>query len=130
MAGQLVQRGEVWLRGPNVSPGYFKNPKETAEVFDRSGWLHTGDIGQWEPDGTLKIVDRKKNIFKLAQGEYVSPEAVEAACATSKWVGQCFVYGNSFNTYVVAIVVPDKDVLLGAKGGGSLEQICAKPEVT
>ena len=75
------------------------------------GWLHTGDIGMWNADGSLQIVDRKKAIFKLSQGEYVSPEAVEGAVGTSKWVGQVMVYGNSFETCVVAVVVPDMEVL-------------------
>ena len=62
-------------------------------------------------DGSLSIVDRKKNIFKLAQGEYVSPESVEGAVAASKWCGQVWVYGNSFESSVVAIVVPDMEVM-------------------
>mmetsp|Transcript_34024 Transcript_34024/g.53021 ORF Transcript_34024/g.53021 Transcript_34024/m.53021 type:complete len:212 (-) Transcript_34024:174-809(-) len=133
MAGKRVQRGEVWLRGPNVSPGYFKNPKETAEVFDREGWLHTGDVGQWEQDGTLRIIDRKKNIFKLAQGEYVSPETCEAAIGTSKWVGQIWVHGSSFETCVVCVVVPDVDVIkkYGKDNslGDNVAEIVAKSEV-
>ena len=106
-AGKTVERGEVCLRGLNVFLGYYKNDKETQETKDGDGWLHTGDIGMWNADGSLSIVDRKKNIFKLAQGEYVSPESVEGIVAACKWVGQVWVYGNSFESYVVAIVVPD-----------------------
>ena len=65
----------------------------------------------WNEDGSLQIIDRKKALFKLSQGEYVSPEAVEGAVGVSKWVGQVFVYGNSFETCVVAVVVPDMEVL-------------------
>lgn len=60
--------GEVCVKGPIVFQGYYKDPTLTAEAIDNEGWLHTGDIGTWLPNGTLKIVDRKKHIFKLSQG--------------------------------------------------------------
>lgn len=100
-------RGEICVKGNRCTKGYYKNPAQTAELIDKDGWLHTGDIGEWTPEGALRIVDRLKNIFKLSQGEYVAPEKVEAAYLCCPLISQIFVDGNAFHNYLVAIVVPD-----------------------
>lgn len=104
-----VGRGEICLRGPSVFQGYYKDEKNTKEAIDEEGWLHSGDIGLWRPGGTLQIIDRKKNIFKLAQGEYVAPEKIENILTRSPLISQCFVYGDSLQSFLVAIVVPDEE---------------------
>jgi len=125
--------GEVCTYGLVNFSGYHKNKEETDKVLDADGWLHTGDIGRWNPDGTLSIVDRKKNIFKLAQGEYVAAEKIEMCVSKSKYVAQPWIYGNSFYTKLVAIVTPDYGELhAAAKEGGwdapSDAELAAKPE--
>jgi long-chain acyl-CoA synthetase len=70
-------RGEVQFYGPSLFKGYYKDPERTREAFDEDGWLCSGDVGEVFEDGTIKIVDRAKNIFKLSQGEYIAPEKLE-----------------------------------------------------
>ncbi|GIX77428.1 long-chain-fatty-acid--CoA ligase 1, partial [Caerostris extrusa] len=86
------------IRRPNVFKGYFKDDQKTKETIDEDGWLHTGDIGMWLPNGSLKIVDRKKHIFKLAQGEYIAPEKIENIYLSSQYVSQIFVHGESLQS--------------------------------
>jgi long-chain acyl-CoA synthetase len=113
--------GEVIIKGPTVFSGYHKNKEETDKVLTKEGWLSTGDIGRWNKDGTLSIIDRKKNIFKLAQGEYVAAEKIEMAISKSKYISQPWVYGNSFFPMLVAVVVPDFiELKAAAKEGGWL----------
>ncbi|CAD5215922.1 unnamed protein product [Bursaphelenchus okinawaensis] len=101
------RKGEVLIKGPCVTTGYFNNPEKTAELFDAEGYLHTGDIGQILPNGTLKIIDRKKHIFKLAQGEYVAPEKIENVYVQSGYVQQAYVDGDSLEPHLVAVIVPE-----------------------
>eukprot|EP01056_Protomagalhaensia_sp_Gyna25_P001643 Protomagalhaensia_sp_Gyna_25__1642@NODE_184_length_4560_cov_95_754258_g143_i0_p1_GENE_NODE_184_length_4560_cov_95_754258_g143_i0NODE_184_length_4560_cov_95_754258_g143_i0_p1_ORF_typecomplete_len703_score138_50AMPbinding/PF00501_28/4_4e86AMPbinding_C/PF13193_6/0_0011Cas9_C/PF18525_1/0_37_NODE_184_length_4560_cov_95_754258_g143_i021904298 len=125
-------RGELCLRGPGITKGYFRNPTETNASFDELGWFHTGDIVQLlEQHKSIQIIDRKKNIFKLSQGEYVAPEKIEAVYSQCIIVGQIFVFGYSHKTCLVAIVVPDVDAAAkwANKNGADpeLESLCKNP---
>ncbi|XP_035524890.1 long-chain-fatty-acid--CoA ligase 1-like [Morone saxatilis] len=124
--------GEVCVKGPNVFKGYLKDPEKTVETIDEDGWLHTGDIGRWLPNGTLKIVDRKKHIFKLAQGEYIAPEKIENIYTRSDAVAQVYVHGDSLHADT-HVVVPDPDVLTWTKRTlkleGSYKELCGRAEV-
>ena len=108
--GRPRPRGEIWVRGPNVIPGYFLNPEENKATFTQDGWLKSGDIGQITPDGhRLQIIDRKKNIFKLSQGEYIAPEKLEGAYKVANpLIGDVFVYGDSLKSCLVGIVNIEK----------------------
>ncbi|CAD5112926.1 DgyrCDS2133 [Dimorphilus gyrociliatus] len=121
-------QGEVCIKGPIVTQGYYKNPETTAATYDSDGWLHTGDIGQWTEEGNLKIIDRCKHIFKLAQGEYVAPEYLETIYTRSPYVAQCFVEGDSMKTCTVAIVVPDEETVMPwakkNKLNGTFQEVC------
>lgn len=112
---------------------YLKNEAATQDTIDKAGWLHTGDVGMWLPGGRLKIIDRKKNIFKLAQGEYIAPEKIENVYCRSSLVMQTFVYGDSLKSNLVAIVVPDPEQLLPwakERGfNGDLRSLCENPKV-
>ena len=118
--------GEICLRSKAVFKGYLKDEAKTREAIDEKGWLHTGDIGRWTPHNTMKIVDRKKNMYKvstrlhptlsshllllqLSQGEYVAPEKIEDVYARSRFISQVFVYGDSYESFLVAIVLLDDD---------------------
>ena len=130
---ECLGRGEICIRGDNVFKGYYKMPDKTKEAIDENGWLHTGDIGLWTTRGQLKIIDRKKNIFKLSQGEYVAPEKIESLFSTSKFVLQSFVYGDSFRNHLVAIIIPNPDTVkewaVKHNAKGDLKSLCKNADL-
>nr|CAG8534239.1 8181_t:CDS:10 [Entrophospora candida] len=99
-------RGEIWLRGPAVTPGYYKNEKVTKETFTEDGWLQTGDIGEWKPDGSLAVIDRKKNLVKLAHGEYIALERLESVYKSTLFVSNICVCADSYQSRPVALIFP------------------------
>lgn len=104
--------GELLLRGGNITPGYFKDELLTKEAI-HNGWLHTGDIVELLENGGIKIIDRIKQLFKLAQGEYISPAYIESIINSSPLVAQSFVVGRPDEAFPVAVLVPDKDRIHG-----------------
>ncbi|KAL1722571.1 hypothetical protein EV715DRAFT_270160 [Schizophyllum commune] len=100
-------RGELCVRGPIIFKGYYKDEKNTREAIDDEGWLHTGDVAEIDSAGRVKIIDRVKNIMKLAQGEYVALEKVENTYGSCPTVQQIYVHGDSLQSYLLGIVVPD-----------------------
>ena len=101
--------GEVLLRGGNLMKGYYKDPEKTAETIDAEGWLHTGDVGEMDSDGYLKIVDRKKELIITAGGKNISPANLEALLKQHPLIGQAAVIGDR-RPYVSALIVLDPEV--------------------
>lgn len=126
-------KGEVLIGGPGVFAGYYKDEKKTREDLDADGFFHTGDIGELSGDGVLRIIDRMKNIFKLSQGEYIAVEKLENAYKQCDLVEQLWVYGNSFESVLVAVVVPkEKQLMAWAEknglGGQDFKAVCSSQD--
>ncbi|KAK3827693.1 MAG: hypothetical protein J3Q66DRAFT_274964 [Benniella sp.] len=106
-------RGEICVRGASVIPGYLKDEAKTRETIDEEGWLHSGDIGVLNENGTFTIIDRKKNVFKLSQGEYIAAENIEGKFLSKvPFIQQIFVHGDSHENCLVAIVIPDAETFI------------------
>ncbi|KAF1803842.1 hypothetical protein V8B55DRAFT_1509200 [Mucor lusitanicus] len=124
-------QGEIYVRGSSIAQGYFKQETLTREAFTEDGWLRTGDIGEWNQDGTLNVIDRIKNLVKLSNGEYIALEKLESVYKTALGVSNICVYGDSLFPRPVAIIMPAKPALKElAKSihvetqGKSFEELC------
>ncbi|HWD47025.1 MAG TPA: long-chain fatty acid--CoA ligase [Actinomycetota bacterium] len=129
---RLADDGEVLVRGPINTPGYFKQPEATAQLIDGEGWLHTGDVGELDGDGYLRIIDRKKELIITSSGKNLSPANIEGLLKEHPLIGQALVYGDD-RPYVVALVVLDHELApaWAARHGlpGELAALAASEEV-
>ena len=107
---KLAEDGEILAKGKNIMVGYYKNPEATAEVL-KDGWLHTGDIGEWIDGKFLKIIDRKKEMFKTSGGKYIVPQQIEAKLSESSFIEQIMVVGEG-QKFPAALIVPNFNVCL------------------
>ncbi len=102
---KIAEDGEIMVKGPNVMPGYFKNEGETAKAI-RDGWFYTGDIGEFDPQGFLKITDRKKDLIITSGGKNIAPQKIENLLVADEYILQICVCGDRKN-YITALIVPD-----------------------
>ncbi|CAF9904717.1 MAG: long-chain fatty acid-CoA ligase [Alectoria fallacina] len=110
-ASNIPPQGEVWIRGPSVFQGYFENEKETEEALTDDGWFKTGDIGEFDKNGHLRMIDRKKNLVKTLNGEYIALEKLESIYRSATVVANICVYAAGDKTKPVAIIVPAEPAL-------------------
>ena len=103
---KIADNGEIICRGHNVIMGYYKQPELTAEVIDKDGWFHTGDLGKFNEHGLLQITGRMKNLFKTSLGKYVNPDVVEGKFSTSGFIEQIVVLGEN-QKFAAALIRPD-----------------------
>ena len=105
---KLSPEKEIWVRGPNIMQGYYKNPEQTAEVL-QDGWFRTGDLGEFSEDGYLKITGRLKNLFKLSTGKYVMPQPLEERLEAEPLISHALVLGEN-EKYCAALVFINKEM--------------------
>jgi len=102
-------KGELWVRGASVSIGYYKNEAKTKEEFESDGgWFKTGDVAQWNANGTVSIIDRKKNLVKPPHGEYIAVERLESTYKNSLFVNNIYVHADPHHNELIAFVMPNR----------------------
>ena len=118
---KIAEDGEILVKGENVMLGYWNKEKETNEIL-KDGWLHTGDIGEMNSNGYLKITDRKKDIIVNHGGDNISPSKIENLVCNDAKIKQCLVYGDKKN-YLVALIVVDKENKNNSTIGSIIENL-------
>lgn len=131
---KIAEDGEILCKGPNVMLGYFNDEEATRNVIDDNGWFHTGDIGHMDDGGFLHITDRKKEMFKLSNGKYVSPQTIETLIKESVYIEQAMVIGEG-RKFASALVAPNFEALKKWCNENSIsfsnnQDIVAKSEIT
>ena len=134
MEVRIADDGEILLRGRGVMRRYHNLPEATAEVIDAKGWLHTGDIGELDPQGFLRITDRKKDLIKTSGGKYVAPQALESRLALHcRYVGQVLVHGNNRSFCAALITLNESEIRAWAREAGlegkTLDELAQEPRV-
>jgi long-chain acyl-CoA synthetase len=112
---RIADDGEILVRGPTVTPGYFKNPEATREALDPDGWFYTGDRGALDSDGSLRIIGRKKDVFNCADGTNIYPGFIELQLENESFIRQAILLGDR-RPFIAALVVPDRDKIAAAFG--------------
>ncbi|KAJ2809501.1 medium-chain fatty acid-CoA ligase faa2 [Coemansia guatemalensis] len=121
-------RGELYIKGYNTFTEYYKQPELTAETINADGWIATGDIGTFNEQGNFVVIDRRKNMFKLAQGEYVTPERIEIIYTDCPLIEQIYIHGDSLQSTLVAILVPNEEFLRReVEGTAAISDRASKP---
>jgi long-chain acyl-CoA synthetase len=129
----IAEDGEILTRSPVNTRGYHQNPEASADLIDEDGWVHTGDIGEIDEDGFLKVVDRKKEMIITSQGKNIAPSNIENLLKESPLIGHALAYGDG-RPYVVAILTLDPDIAPVVAGRLGLEyadlaELARRPEI-